>query len=404
MIARRIEDILEADVTALIQNQVREGRTIEYKLTLPGGTDSDKKEFLADVSSFANSAGGDILYGVAATDGQPTAITPLPGFNADADTLRLENMLRTGLDPRIPGLRTKAIPVTGGSIFLVRVPKSWASPHRVSVGDASRFFSRSSAGKFSMDTDEIRAAFDGSSELPAKIRYWRDERVAKIMSGDTPIPIAAGPKMVLQVIPADAFSNSYRLAATSLSGRVEKFWPIAMGSGDYRINIDGFLVHGGRVRGEPHGNDRAYCQVFRSGIVESAASGLAEYTNNVLTIASIWFEKELLEATARYMKSLTELGVQPPFVIAVTFVGVKGAVFSMGAEHWVDQKPIDRDVLLLPDVLLEEIPADLPRAMRPLFDAAWNAAGVVQSLNYDNHGNWGAPGVNLRGVPVRRLP
>ena len=42
------------DIDALVADAVKEGRTIEYKQAMPGGADADRKEFLADVSSFAN--------------------------------------------------------------------------------------------------------------------------------------------------------------------------------------------------------------------------------------------------------------------------------------------------------------------------------------------------------------
>jgi len=58
--------IQEADLEELIKNKVPEGKTTEYKQVLPGSSDADKKEFLADVSSFANAAGGHLLYGIRA--------------------------------------------------------------------------------------------------------------------------------------------------------------------------------------------------------------------------------------------------------------------------------------------------------------------------------------------------
>lgn len=46
----------------LINNQVYENRHLEYKCSLPGNTDTEKKEFFADVTAMANSCGGDIDY------------------------------------------------------------------------------------------------------------------------------------------------------------------------------------------------------------------------------------------------------------------------------------------------------------------------------------------------------
>jgi predicted HTH transcriptional regulator len=54
----------ETILQTLVSNKVAEGKKIEYKQALPGNSDSEKKEFLADVSSFANAIGGDLIFGV----------------------------------------------------------------------------------------------------------------------------------------------------------------------------------------------------------------------------------------------------------------------------------------------------------------------------------------------------
>ena len=64
MIKKDIDQITEEDLQALIDNSVLEIKTIEYKQSLPSNAESAKKEFLADVSSFANASGGDIIYGI----------------------------------------------------------------------------------------------------------------------------------------------------------------------------------------------------------------------------------------------------------------------------------------------------------------------------------------------------
>ena len=54
MISKTISEITKDDLAALVSGRVAEGRTIDYKRELPGNSDGDKKEFLADASSFAN--------------------------------------------------------------------------------------------------------------------------------------------------------------------------------------------------------------------------------------------------------------------------------------------------------------------------------------------------------------
>lgn len=48
MIPRPLNDVAEADLTALISNGVAEGRTIDYKRALPGNADADKAPKGAD--------------------------------------------------------------------------------------------------------------------------------------------------------------------------------------------------------------------------------------------------------------------------------------------------------------------------------------------------------------------
>src|SRR5258708_28643064 len=68
---KSLESIQESDLQALVDNQVTERKTTEYKEALPGNADGDKKEFLADVSSFANASGGDLIYGIKEQSGVP---------------------------------------------------------------------------------------------------------------------------------------------------------------------------------------------------------------------------------------------------------------------------------------------------------------------------------------------
>jgi hypothetical protein len=51
-------------------------------------------------------------------------------------------------------------------------------------------------------------------------------------------------------------------------------------------------------------------------------------------------------------------------------------------------RPIDRDILFLPDVLFEEADAPVERVLRPAMDGLWQAVGAADCLNYDQAGNW----------------
>lgn len=94
MIPAPIEEVDVDALRALITNGVREGKTIEYKHAMPGTAESNVVPFLATVSSFANTAGGDLLLGIDAVDGVPTALPGIEIDNLDQETLRLEHVNR----------------------------------------------------------------------------------------------------------------------------------------------------------------------------------------------------------------------------------------------------------------------------------------------------------------------
>jgi predicted HTH transcriptional regulator len=72
-----LEAINQSDLQRLIEHQVAEKRDIDYKRDTYGNRDQDYGEFLADVSSFANTAGGEIVIGMTEQAGVPTGFSPL---------------------------------------------------------------------------------------------------------------------------------------------------------------------------------------------------------------------------------------------------------------------------------------------------------------------------------------
>lgn len=143
-----VDAITVADLQALIDNAVPEGKAIDYKEFPIGKSEKDKKEFLADVSSFANASGGHLVIGVKEDGGLAVGLPGLQGIDSDAEILRLENMLRDGIKPRIPGIDIHSIALPSKAVvIIIHIPRSWAQPHVVDSLGQWRFFSRNSAGK-----------------------------------------------------------------------------------------------------------------------------------------------------------------------------------------------------------------------------------------------------------------
>ena len=76
--AKPLDEITEDDLQRLIKDKVAENRQLEYKGALPGSSVEDKKEFVRDVVSFVNSAGGHIIFGIAESNSVPASMLQFP--------------------------------------------------------------------------------------------------------------------------------------------------------------------------------------------------------------------------------------------------------------------------------------------------------------------------------------
>jgi predicted HTH transcriptional regulator len=135
----------EAHLREFVVEQVSEGMYLEFKRELPSRDAGGRHELLADVSAFANSSGGDLVYGIDEDgEGRAAAIIAQMG-NADEEARRIQDVLMNGIEPRVPGLQVQAVPVAAGIILVIRVPQSWAGPHRVKTNQ--HFFIRENGRK-----------------------------------------------------------------------------------------------------------------------------------------------------------------------------------------------------------------------------------------------------------------
>jgi len=383
---KQLESIEESDLQALMENQIAEGKTIEYKQSLPGNSDSDKKEFLADVSSFANAAGGHLIYGIKEEAGVPVEICGLRDINPDDQILRLENLIRNNIEPRIPGVSTQAISLrVAGVAVIVRIPRSWALPHMVKFKKHWRFYSRNSAGKYPLDVSELRALFALSETTAERIRNFRVKRLSKIVAGETPVALQEVPKIVLHIIPFSAFDPAAKINVSSLANKAGYFKPIYTGVSGCRHNFDGFLTYD---QSHESGPANSYLQIFRNGSIEAVDAKILRPGPSGQIIPSSYYEERLLDAFSRYLTTQKQLGVNLPFFIMLSLLGVSGYIMA-GPSRPLYIHPIDRDALLVPEVIVESFDCDLAEVMKPVFDTVWNAAGWPRSMNYDETtGKW----------------
>jgi hypothetical protein len=104
---------------------------------------------------------------------------------------------------------------------------------------------------------------------------------------------------------------------------------------------------------------------------------IREYDGKKLIPGNYW-ESHLITATQTYLKIQKQLGVQPPVILMLSVVGVRGYCMHL-PWGFREAHAIDRANLVMPEVLLETLEVDASQTMRPLFDALWNASGISHS-------------------------
>ena len=232
MIPKSLDDIVEGDLQDLVARRIAARKTLDYKRELPGGAPSDRDKFIANVSSFANTSGGDLIFGVDAPSGtgEPTFIPGLELAAPEDAKLRLEQFLQSGLRPSLPRHDIRYFKLTTGRyVLIVRIWQSWIGPHR--IGDYGPFYARNSAGKYQLDVGQLRQAFGLSDTLSQRISAFRAARISKVYSDELPTPIDNGPRLLIHIAPPAAFSpfpdldlGDVCLPKTPNAARSLEFW------------------------------------------------------------------------------------------------------------------------------------------------------------------------------------
>lgn len=346
-----------------------------------------REKLYKDISSFGNSFGGHLIIGMNAVKGIPRELTGLTNSNSDTEILKLENLVRDGIEPRITGIRMKSIPLDSGSfVILIRIPRSWNPPHRVRANNVNRFYVRNSAGVHEVSVEELRSLFSLSATVQDRIVAFRRERLSILSANEGPIKIESGGRLLLHVIPFSAFSYSHSLDVKEIFKHKSLFRPIFAVGYSERFNFDGFVVFRGGEK------CYGYTQIFRNGIIEATKAGLLKEYKGNWVIPSLDFDKCIFEVLPDYLEGLKMLNVPPPFVIMISLQEIYGALLGVGTSILDFDSPIKftHSELLLPEIILDDYGSleNYQKSMRPAFDALWNAAGYAASRYFDENDSW----------------
>lgn len=134
----------------------------------------------------------------------------------------------------------------------------------------------------------------------------------------------------------------------------------------------------------------SYTQIFRNCIIEAISTDFS-YLSDEKKSYFIYqcYENTLIQGLKRYLKLFSLMNDFTPIIVFTTIINIRGYIMEYNPGFGRSfGNPIDRDNLILPEVMIEDYNVDLYQVMKPIFDTVWNAAGYPRSLNYDEQGNW----------------
>lgn len=380
-----LTDARELHLTTLVDAGASENTYLDFKRDLPGRDARGTQDLASDVSAFANSSGGDLIYGINEDgEGRAANIVPQVG-NMDEEARRVQDVLMNGIEPRVPGLQVVPILVAGGFVLAIRVPQSWAGPHRVRQNNA--FYLRENGRKRTLDVPEIRGLFLRSDHQAQRVRDFRTERLSQILAGGAPHRLVHGALLVGHFVPTQAALGE--VAVDPVPYMRDRRLPVLSTTiPGARINADGALV----VRNPRPEGTHGYSQLFRNGYFETVKV-LAAPPEELAVLGSVAYEREFIALVRTLRAEYIHLGISTEMTCMVSLLRANRA--ELGLNRWDynledHQGYFDRETLVLPDVLL---PAELSEeeALRPVFNLMWQSAGIERSLNYDEAGNWAPP-------------
>ncbi len=165
-------DWTEEDLLELITLGVQESLELDYKrCDALQRSDGKKNEISKDISSFANSGGGTIVYGMKENGHTPTEIDV--GFDpTDITKEWLEQVINSRIQRRIAGVRVNQVPLdrTAPSrvAYVVHVPQSQSAPHQ---SWDKRFYKRFNFESVPMEEYEIRDVSNRSTAPDLSLEF-----------------------------------------------------------------------------------------------------------------------------------------------------------------------------------------------------------------------------------------
>lgn len=161
-------EFTEEDIQLLIKDKIEESNTLEYKRAEALSREPRcKKEISKDVSSFANSEGGVIIYGIEEEDNVASELSFVDGNEFSKEWL--SQIIESNIKRKIDGLKIHPIRFNSEmekTIYVVQIPCDINIPHMASD---KKFYRRLQSRSEPMEEYEVRNLYFRATSTKLKI-------------------------------------------------------------------------------------------------------------------------------------------------------------------------------------------------------------------------------------------
>lgn len=393
LLGKSYRNIEFEDIERLVENKIAENKSIEYKLELHIDKGEEKKEFLYDITSFVNSDGGAIIYGVSElkdeagkNTGIPSNIIGLSVDNFDELIRKIEDVIKTGVEPNIPDIIIKPLQKDDNKLLIIGLPKTIGLPRMVTYNSTNKFYRRRNSGKYLIDVYEMNQMFKENSEIIEELDNFRLTRFEKVKKNEFILNVNSQNFTLIHVCPVSYFKyNTLSLSDENLLNAIRRrLVPIGASGWDYRHNFEGFLQYNFDLHEKLVAS---YTQVFRNGIIEFFTNGL----HNTIDEKRVFYlgdlELQVIDSVKNSLQIYKDHEVSPPFAVNITLSDMLNRFVNIGQFFRINNSPFLLDNIFVPNVVINDFEDNIEKRLKGSFDIIWQSAGNKESPYYDVDGN-----------------
>jgi hypothetical protein len=384
-----VDQLDPQDIKRLVENQIQETKSLDYKKELKLSQDKEKKEFLFDITSMYNSDGGSLIYGIeekkdenGKNTGIPENIVGITIDNLDKLFQQIEDILKANTEPSVSIIGLKHLKVDEKDILVIGINKGLGLPSMVTFNETNKFYRRRNSGKYAVDVFELNQMFMQNQILKDAAESFRNNRIEKVRSLKVFPNLEISSPLFIQIIPF-SFQNDQVLDLTNADTMNLQMRPLYCSGWDHMFNLDGYANFG--VNRQNGSIITSYDQIFRNGIYEAYTGKIVQLYNTSTGIAinkidGAYLVKSIVDKITDGINVLKNFKVMPPYLICLSLHQTRGAVIY-DASAW-SSTAIMANEIILPPLLLQSLSVNIYKSIKPHFDIIWQAGGYAKSPDF----------------------